>query len=347
MVGAPDRTGDADASVLERLGLGAEAAVVYAAALSRPDTPPEQLSAATGLQAEDVGRAVDELERLGLGAVEPSGFVVAPPHSAIDALISRRQDELAQAARLLEESRENVGEVLDAYLERFRREVTSGVELLEGVEAVQALVRRMAETAVSSVLTVLPRVPAAAGVRDSLDADRLAMRRGVEIRTVVPAAVGSDAEVLGLLTERVRHGARVRVHPRPPLQCVLVDDACAVLPCDPASVRVGAWVVRDNGLLHPVRLLLADLWAAGVPVELPTDEPAAGGEDAADGARVREVFRLLAQGLKDDSVARRLDTSVRTVRRLVAEGMRVLGADSRFEAGVLAQRRGWFDGNGT
>jgi DNA-binding NarL/FixJ family response regulator len=62
-----------------------------------------------------------------------------------------------------------------------------------------------------------------------------------------------------------------------------------------------------------------------------------------DQARVHDVFRLLSRGLKDEAVARRLDTSVRTVRRLVAEGIQLLGSDSRFEAGVMAQRRGWLD----
>lgn len=45
------------------------------------------------------------------------------------------------------------------------------------------------------------------------------------------------------------------------------------------------------------------------------------------------VLRLLAEGLDDEAVATRLDVSVRTVRRRVAEAMLVYGASTRFELG--------------
>jgi DNA-binding NarL/FixJ family response regulator len=40
-------------------------------------------------------------------------------------------------------------------------------------------------------------------------------------------------------------------------------------------------------------------------------------------------------------VARRLDVSRRTVRRMMARLMKILGTRSRFEAGVRAAKRGW------
>jgi DNA-binding NarL/FixJ family response regulator len=49
----------------------------------------------------------------------------------------------------------------------------------------------------------------------------------------------------------------------------------------------------------------------------------------------------LAGGAKDEQIARALGMSVRTVRRRVADLMDELGADSRFQAGVEAVRRGW------
>ncbi len=55
----------------------------------------------------------------------------------------------------------------------------------------------------------------------------------------------------------------------------------------------------------------------------------------------RELLRLLAQGLTDATVAKRLNVSLRTERRMVADLMRRLGASGRFEAGVKAARRRW------
>lgn len=53
------------------------------------------------------------------------------------------------------------------------------------------------------------------------------------------------------------------------------------------------------------------------------------------------MLRLLAAGLTDEAVARRLDVSVRTLRRVTADLMERLEARSRFQAGYLAATRGW------
>lgn len=52
-----------------------------------------------------------------------------------------------------------------------------------------------------------------------------------------------------------------------------------------------------------------------------------------------EVLRLFATGLGDEDVARALGTSVRTVRRRVAEAMEAYGASTRFELGYRYSSR--------
>ncbi|HEX6875106.1 MAG TPA: helix-turn-helix domain-containing protein, partial [Nocardioidaceae bacterium] len=64
-----------------------------------------------------------------------------------------------------------------------------------------------------------------------------------------------------------------------------------------------------------------------------------GGEDP-DGQR-RLLLHQLTRGAKDEQIARTLGVSLRTVRRRIAELMDELGADSRFQAGAEAVRRGW------
>ena len=48
-----------------------------------------------------------------------------------------------------------------------------------------------------------------------------------------------------------------------------------------------------------------------------------------------------ASGAKDEQIARTMGLSLRTVRRRIAELMIELGADTRFQAGAEAARRGW------
>ncbi|WP_250280907.1 LuxR C-terminal-related transcriptional regulator [Frankia sp. CiP1_Cm_nod2] len=55
----------------------------------------------------------------------------------------------------------------------------------------------------------------------------------------------------------------------------------------------------------------------------------------------RLLLRLLSLGAKDEAAARHLGVSVRTVRRMIADLMRRMGARSRFQAGILAAKKDW------
>jgi len=55
------------------------------------------------------------------------------------------------------------------------------------------------------------------------------------------------------------------------------------------------------------------------------------------------MLQLMAEGRKDDAVARAMGISVRTVRRFVAEASMTLGAKNRVHLAVEAMRRGWIE----
>ncbi|MET8702560.1 helix-turn-helix transcriptional regulator [Kitasatospora sp. NPDC004723] len=93
-------------------------------------------------------------------------------------------------------------------------------------------------------------------------------------------------------------------------------------------------MVREPALVALVAELFEYFWsAAWAPAEvLPEGEVMTG--------RQIEVLRLPAAGRTDAAIARKLELSERTVRRLVAELTAGLGAESRFQAGVHAARLG-------
>ncbi|OII66403.1 LuxR family transcriptional regulator [Streptomyces sp. CC77] len=71
-------------------------------------------------------------------------------------------------------------------------------------------------------------------------------------------------------------------------------------------------------------------------------EPApAGPEPAAAGEQQRELLSLLAAGLKDEAIARRLGVHVHTARRRITRLLDALDARTRFQAGARATARGW------
>ncbi|MFJ9796588.1 helix-turn-helix domain-containing protein [Streptomyces sp. NPDC101145] len=77
------------------------------------------------------------------------------------------------------------------------------------------------------------------------------------------------------------------------------------------------------------------------------DRLAAGDRDGAGhgcgGPEQRELLRLLAAGLKDEAIARRLGVHVHTARRRISRLLEALEARTRFQAGAQATARGWLD----
>jgi DNA-binding NarL/FixJ family response regulator len=93
-------------------------------------------------------------------------------------------------------------------------------------------------------------------------------------------------------------------------------------------------LVRQQGIVEALLLLFEMMWERATPLP-ERDGPVA----PADQRRL--LLEQLAAGEHDEQIGRRLGLSLRTVRRRVADLMTELGADSRFQAGVEAARRGW------
>ncbi|WP_253862724.1 helix-turn-helix domain-containing protein [Prauserella halophila] len=68
--------------------------------------------------------------------------------------------------------------------------------------------------------------------------------------------------------------------------------------------------------------------------------PVAGTGSGRSKARTELILRLLADGMTDEAVARKIGVSVRTVRNDIAVAMGSIDAQSRFQAGVHAARFG-------
>ncbi|ALG11252.1 LuxR C-terminal-related transcriptional regulator [Kibdelosporangium phytohabitans] len=58
----------------------------------------------------------------------------------------------------------------------------------------------------------------------------------------------------------------------------------------------------------------------------------------------RELLRLLATGLPDTAIARRMSLAPRTLARRISSLYQTLQADNRFQAGAAAERLGLLTG---
>ncbi|MCH0538227.1 hypothetical protein I3F58_01355 [Streptomyces sp. MUM 203J] len=205
-----------------------------------------------------------------------------------------------------------------------------------------------------------PEAPAAAGplagpagggpARFAVTPAALAAR-GVALRAVLtraaldggpepghPATGGAVGHGPGGLGAWVGRGAGVRVAERVPTRLVVVDRRVALLPpVDPAAPGAYALVVAEARLRDALLPLFEAAWTGAAPLE---DGGRGAGEVVGAGEQ-RELLALLAAGLKDEAIARRLGVHVHTARRRISRLLEALDARTRFQAGARATARGW------
>jgi DNA-binding CsgD family transcriptional regulator len=158
------------------------------------------------------------------------------------------------------------------------------------------------------------------------------LRRGVRYRVVLPDTARAMPVLANRFTTLALSGADIRTVASVPADALVVDGSIVVLPASSA----GTALFRLPSVVRPNVELFECVWPAAVPMsacELPRETEIT--------PRERKLLTLLFHGSTDEAAAIRLDVSVRTVRRMVAELMDRLGARSRFQAGAKAADRGW------
>lgn len=311
--------------MLETVGVAAAEEEVYRALLAAPGSTGDELAGRLGRSPAEIALSVDELEALGLVSRTGDQLVPARPDVSIGVLIARQRAELdkvqAEAQTMLSEVRAH---------ERYRPE--NLVEVIIGQEAIAARFAQLLE-ATERELLVLDRPPYAARVDESDQAVRGLMRDGVTVRGIYSP---DSLDVPGGVDEAYSAadaGERSRVHPQVPMKLAIFDATAALLPLSVDQLVDSALVVHPCALLDALVEMFGLLWDQAVPI-VPTP-----GADQLDA----RMMTLLAAGFKDDAIARQLTLSSRTVGRRVAELMDLLGARTRFQAGVHAQRRHLLD----
>ncbi|WP_395659267.1 helix-turn-helix domain-containing protein [Nocardioides sp.] len=153
---------------------------------------------------------------------------------------------------------------------------------------------------------------------------------GRRSRAIYPMRVLQEAPEV--VRNRAAAGEQVRLLPEVPTRMFIIGTSHAVLPEPLGFIDEPRSLVRQQGLVEALVLLFEQLWDRA--------DPLPGVEQSQPDLR-RALVRQLAAGAHDEQIARQLGISLRTVRRRVADLMTDLGADSRFQAGVEAARRGW------
>lgn len=331
----PLRMDTAERVTLAGIGISDREEQAYRTLLSRRSGTAKEVARVLGLTQAQVAELLSSLEAKGMVSRttgRSARYVPAPPDVAVEVLIHRQQErfELARLAarRLLEEFRSSLG----------RSDPAEIVELLVGAEAIGQRFLQMERMAEKEFLAFDKPPYRLVG---SNPEEEPALRRGVRYRVIYSRAALEYPGRAEDLEQWAESGEVGRVLPDVPMKLDIVDDTAALVPFDMYDPGMeAALVIHSSPLLEALRTLFELLWERAIPLQL-TDsasEPAEPRPSDDD----RQILALMAAGLKDEAMARQLGVTVRTVRRRVSALMRSLDAETRYQAGLQAARRGWY-----
>lgn len=200
----------------------------------------------------------------------------------------------------------------------------------DGLDGVTSVAECLA-AAVENEVTILAHSPWPASVPFATHVVEGVLHRGAELRTLLSTGLLRDAVVMQRAQWLGHRHARARTVPRVATSAMIIDRVAAlVLEADGSPRLIGA-----GPALGSLIRLADQLWRFGVDVVACGTPPA-----PAPRSRGQRVLGLLAEGLTDEAIARRIGVSVRTVRSEVATAITTLGARGRFQAGVRAAQLG-------
>ncbi|MEE4543974.1 helix-turn-helix transcriptional regulator [Streptomyces sp. V4-01] len=316
---------------------------MYRALRSEGGSTLAELASRLSLPPHECARALRELGRLHL--VEPAGtggtLVPLDTDSALVKLFEAYEARVEEQMEELERFQHSVETLLHQYRPAaMRQSVEVDIEVLPAGKQPAAVHALVSATRAGSWSMHPGPLPSADVLNAALAQDRILIARGVEVRAVYGFSAAAGKRGQRYLAALTATGVDVRLAPQLPFDLVIFDSHTALLPGNPSVPAESALVLRGSRLMPTYVALFEDVWLRASPFkpELPPEETAESPDD-----KHRAVLRLLANGLTDEQVGRRLGISPRTVGRTVAELMERMGALSRFQMGTLAARAGLLD----
>lgn len=318
--------------MLSTLGVSPADERRYQQVLPLSGAPVAGVAAALGVAPAEVARELAGLIKHGIVLLEDGHVTVLRAADILAAAIAReaanadlvqaRLDDLARAVPLLVAagSRPGPGEVEDVHA--IDGEVTAGGNALH-------LLTDLIEQTGGDLLALRP--------------DAWAMPRESAMSKVVGRAVASGRRSRAVYPIRALHeapetlqvradeGEEVRLIDDLPTRLFIVAGTHAIVPEPIGFSDSPRLLVRQGALVAALTLLFELYWERGVPIH----------EMSANRTERTFILRQLRSGAKDEQIARTMGLSLRTVRRRISDLMIELGADTRFQAGAEAVRRGW------
>lgn len=210
-----------------------------------------------------------------------------------------------------------------------------GVQRIEDASEMQHWFDMHLSTVRRELWSVLPSGPYSVdAMRGSWDQDTALLARGVGLKVIYEADAVRPPAMMRYVSDLSSVGAELRVSRGPDHRLIIFDRRVIMVAERPDTLRLPYFLITGPALVRSFCNQFAARWRVSHSIGITA-------EDVLDFERVQEILRVLATGATDEAAARQLGVSDRTIRRRVAAVLDLLGASSRFEAGVKAVEAGW------
>lgn len=320
-----------------------DAEAVYEWALTHDGMAEDSAPEGVGLSAERVAEGCRILVELRLLRAAPHDGWLFPvsPEAAVAELVGPLEAEIHQRRIAADRTRAMMGPLHSVYFSSRRtRNSNEAIDVVEDVSQVRHLIGEVARKCTEEVFTVQPTALTEETLSDSRPRDMQLLERGVRMRTLYPHTVLSSPAVQTHFLRMANAGSEIRTTTEVTDRIIIFDREIAFMPDrSTEGAAPGAVVVRQPVIVEYLYQSLERAWGLARPFVHTGFGYGDGVDGVADGLK-EGIVRLLAAGFKDEAVAKRMNMSVRTCRRHIAELMEELGAESRFQAGVMAADHG-------
>lgn len=310
--------------------------LVYEAGVRNPAVTRAQLLAAA-IPATTVDQVTAELVKRGLfrPGGGPDSWEAIPPDIALPAMAARMEQTAARART----STSALSRAYYAARSRDSEAVGPEFQVLEGQQDLHNAVSTVLSSATRELRAIRDNSPRTAfDFAQDLSVHRL--RPVAADGALISCQVTYDSEILNLpragevLQARAQAGESFRFLGNIPFSVIVADDAMAIVDITSYdSSGAGSLFVTDRRVVLALGALVNSYWQLATPM-------AAERPDELD-QRSAFILSLMAAGASDATIAEQARVSQRTVERTVRSLMKQLGAQTRFQAGVHASRRGW------
>ncbi|WP_104181479.1 LuxR C-terminal-related transcriptional regulator [Arthrobacter sp. B0490] len=320
--------------------LDATSLEVYRYAVGHPGWTRNEASEALGLTLRRIEAAIGELadrRLLSPEAGRADGLVAVSPDVALADLVDADERALQDLKARISSQRRELSSLLPTFLEARKSVLAStSVETLEDPHLIHRVLIDYGRDVTEKVYIAQPGQGSTADVHEeSIRKDLELLENGVRRRTLYDTSLRDHVPTRRAVEAIAAGGGEFGVLPFIPLRILIFDEKLALVGRQLTRDDKAALVIRDSSLINIFTLLFDVAWEISESFLAPerVESPLS--------SLQRSIIQGLANGLSDESIARRLDINVRTCRRHIAWMLDTLRAESRFQAALKAREAGW------